>query len=50
MKLKKIKYKFYLFYNLYVRNLKYLFKESYSQFKEDLFVKNFFKKKKKVYI
>jgi len=47
MKLKKIKYKFYLFYNLYIRNLKYLFKKSYSQFKEDLFVKNFFKNKKK---
>jgi hypothetical protein len=46
MKFKKIKYKVYLFYNLYIRNFKYLFKESYSQFKEDLFVKNFFKNKK----
>jgi len=47
MKFKKIKYKVYLLYNLYIRNLKYLFKNSYSQFKEDLFVKNFFINKKK---
>jgi len=47
MKFKKFKSQFYLFYNLYIRNLKYLFKESYSQFEEDLFIKNFFKNKKK---
>jgi len=47
MILKKFKYKAYLLYNIYIRNFKYLFKESYSQFKEDLFVKNFFINKKK---
>ena len=43
----KIFYKLYLFYNLYIRNLKYYNKKSYSQFEEDLFIKNFFKDKKK---
>jgi len=50
MKFKKIKYKVYLFYNFYIKNFKYLFKESYSQFEEDLFIKNFFKNKKNGYI
>ena len=39
-------YKVYLFYNLYIRNLKYLLKKSYSQFEEDLFLKTYFKNKK----
>ena len=39
-------YKIYLFYNLYIRNLKYYLKSSHSQFKEDLFLKNYFKNKK----
>ena len=34
----KIFYKLYLFYNIYVRNFKYLVKESYSQFGEDIFL------------
>ncbi len=46
----KIFYKPYLYYNLYIRNLKYLFQKSYSQFKEDAFIKNFFNKKKGFYI
>ena len=40
-------YKIYLFYNLYVRNLKYYLKSSYSQFNEDAFLKEYFKNKKK---
>ena len=40
-------YKMYLYYNLYVRNLKFYFKRSYSQFDEDLFLKKYFKNKKK---
>ena len=40
-------YKIYLYYNLYVRNLKYYFKRSYSQFDEDLFLKKYFENKKK---
>jgi len=39
-------YKIYLFYNLYIRNLKYYFKKSYSQFNEDIFLKEYFKNKK----
>tara|TARA_B100000579_G_C22751710_1_gene814362 strand:+ start:494 stop:1225 length:732 start_codon:yes stop_codon:yes gene_type:complete len=46
----KIFYKPYLYYNLYVRNLKYLFQKSYSQFEEDTFIKKFFSKKKGFYI
>lgn len=46
-----LKYKFfynlYLYYNLYVRNLKYYNKNSFSQFEEDLFIKNYFKNEKK---
>ena len=33
----KLFYKVYLYYNLYIRNFKYLFKESYSQVDEDIF-------------
>ena len=40
-------YKIYLYYNLYIRNLKYYFKRSYSQFDEDLFLKKYFENKKK---
>ena len=43
----KIFYKIYLYYNLYIRNLKYYFKNSYSQLNEDIFLKEFFKNKKK---
>lgn len=39
-------YKIYLIYNLYIRNLKFLLKKSYSQFEEDLFLKKYFKNKK----
>ena len=39
-------YKFYLYYNLYIRNLKYLFRKNYSQLDEDLFLKKYFKEKK----
>lgn len=42
----RIFYKIYLFYNLYIRNLKYLLKKSYSQFEEDLFLKTYFKNKR----
>ena len=40
-------YKIYLFYNLYIRNIKYYLKSSYSQFNEDAFLKEYFKNKKK---
>ena len=40
-------YKMYLFYNLYIRNIKYYLKSSYSQFNEDSFLKEYFKNKKK---
>ena len=43
-------YKVYLYYNLYIRNLKYLLKKSYSQFEEDLFLKTYFKNKKEMKI
>ncbi len=43
-------YKFYLFYNLYIRNLRYLLKDSYSQFNEDTFLMKFFDKKKGFFI
>lgn len=42
----KFLYKFYLYYNLYIRNLKYLLKKNYSQLDEDLFLKKYFKKNK----
>jgi hypothetical protein len=38
-------YKLYLYYNLYIRNLKYLLKKTYSQFDEDIFLKQYFKNK-----
>ena len=40
-------YKLYLFYNLYIRNLKYYLRKTYSQFNEDTFLKEYFKNKKK---
>lgn len=40
----KFLYKTYLLYNLYVRNFKYLIKESYSQFGEDIFLQKYFNK------
>ena len=43
----RIFYKIYLFYNLYIRNLKFLLRKSYSQFEEDLFLKKYFNNKKK---
>ena len=42
----KIFYKIYLYYNLYIRNFKYIFQKSYSQFNDDIFIKKFFQKKK----
>ena len=42
----KVFYKIYLYYNLYVRNLKYYIKKTFSQFEEDLFIKNYFKDRK----
>ena len=41
----KLFYKIYLYYNLYIRNFKYIFKKSYSQFNDDIFIKKFFKNK-----
>jgi FkbM family methyltransferase len=41
----KIFYKIYLYYNIYIRNFKYIFQKSYSQFNEDIFIKKFFKNK-----
>ena len=46
----RIFYRVYLFYNLYIRNLKYLFRAGYSQVDEDLFLKKYFSKKKGFYI
>ena len=46
----KLFYKIYLYYNLYIRNLKYLFKENFSQVDEDIFIKNYFLKKKGFFI
>ena len=43
-------YKFYLFYNLYIRNFKYLIKNSYSQFGEDIFIQKYFKRNKGFFI
>ena len=39
-------YKIYLYYNLYIRNFKYLLKKSYSQVDEDTFLVKYFSKKK----
>jgi bifunctional DNA-binding transcriptional regulator/antitoxin component of YhaV-PrlF toxin-antitoxin module len=41
----KIFYKIYLYYNLYIRNFKYIFQKSYSQFNDDIFIKKFFQEK-----
>ena len=35
-------YKIYLYYNLYIRNFKYLLKKSYSQVDEDTFLVKYF--------
>ena len=43
-------YKPYLYYNIYIRNFKYLMKKSCSQVGEDVIVKEFFKDKKGFYI
>ena len=42
-------YKIYLYYNLYIRNFKYLLKKSYSQVDEDTFLVKYFSKKKGFY-
>ena len=39
-------YKIYIYYNLYIRNKAYKKREYYSQWGEDLFIKNYFKNKK----
>jgi FkbM family methyltransferase len=44
---KKNIYNIYLYYNLYIRNLKYYLQKTYSQFDEDVFLKEYFKNKKK---
>ena len=41
----KLFYKIYLYYNLFIRNFKYIFQKSYSQFNDDIFIKKFFKDK-----
>lgn len=46
----KFFYKIYLYYNLYLRNFKYLIKNNYSQFGEDIFLQKYFDKKKGFYI
>jgi FkbM family methyltransferase len=43
-------YRLFLYYNLYLRNFKYLIKESHSQFGEDIFILKYFSKKKGFYI
>ena len=40
----------YLYYNIYIRNFKYLIKRSCSQVNEDTIVKKFFKNKKGFYV
>ncbi len=46
----KFFYKSYLFYNVYIRNLKYLLKESHSQFGEDIFLTKYFNKNKGFFV
>ena len=46
----KFFYNLYLYYNLYIRNFKYLFRDNFSQVDEDIFIKKFFSKKKGFYI
>jgi len=43
-------YKLYLYYNLYLRNFKYLVRNNFSQVDEDIFIKKYFSKKKGFYI
>jgi len=43
----KITYKIYLYYNLYIRHKCFLKRKQYSQWGEDLMIKNFFQNKKK---
>ena len=40
-------YKIYLYYHLYVKEKFYIKRKTYSQSKEDLFISNFFKNKKR---
>jgi hypothetical protein len=47
---KKKLYRLYLYYNLYIRNFKYLIKKNYSQLNEDLFLKKYFNKNKGFFI
>tara|TARA_B100000941_G_scaffold267490_1_gene223468 strand:+ start:1170 stop:1877 length:708 start_codon:yes stop_codon:yes gene_type:complete len=42
----KITYKLYLFYNLYIRHKCFINRPQYSQWGEDLFIADYFKKKK----
>ena len=42
----KITYKLYLFYNLYIRHKCFIKRSQYSQWGEDLFITDYFKKKK----
>jgi FkbM family methyltransferase len=46
----RIFYTIYLHYNLYIRNFKYIFQKSYSQFNDDIFIKKFFQKKIGTYV
>ena len=46
----KLFYKIYLHYNLYIRNFKYIFQKSYSQFNDDIFIKKFFQNKIGTYV
>ena len=46
----RIFYKIYLYYNLYIRNFKYIFQKSYSQFNDDIFIKKFFQNKIGIYV
>ena len=46
----RIFYKIYLYYNLYIRNFKYIFQKSYSQFNDDIFIKKFFQNKIGTYV
>jgi FkbM family methyltransferase len=46
----RIFYTIYLYYNLYIRNFKYIFQKSYSQFNDDIFIKKFFQTKIGTYV
>ena len=43
----KITYKIYIYYNLYIRNKAYKKRDYYSQWGEDIFIKDYFRDKKK---